>query len=183
MCGIVGFLAKKPEFVQSLGEHVVPMLTCMGDRGPDSAGLAVFGEPVDPSLRRFSLYVPDRRFDWSTFEQQLASRIGGQIELSALENHAVLISSVEPVRLKAWLTETHPGAALAFDRSSHRRLQRRRSSDGHRSAIPLHSVPRDSCRRTHANGDGIGRVARARSPLHGGRGFLLGPQRLAVESV
>ena len=112
MCGIVGFLAKKPEFVQSLGEHVVPMLTCMGDRGPDSAGLAVFGEPVDPSLRRFSLYVPDRRFDWSTFEQQLASRIGGQIELSGLENHAVLISSVEPVRLKAWLTETHPALHL-----------------------------------------------------------------------
>ncbi|MEK6260384.1 MAG: amidophosphoribosyltransferase [Planctomycetota bacterium] len=112
MCGIVGFLAKKTELRSSLGEFVVPMLTCMGDRGPDSAGLAVFGDPVKPELRRFNLHAPDRRFDWATFEEQLGTRIGGPNELSALENHAVLISSVEPVRFKAWLAESYPALHL-----------------------------------------------------------------------
>lgn len=108
MCGIVGFLAKKPEFVQSLGEQVVPMLTCMGHRGPDSAGLAVFSEPVEPSLRRFNVYAPSRLFDWGLFEQQLASRIGGEMELSALENHATVIASTNAVWFRAWLSEAYP---------------------------------------------------------------------------
>ena len=112
MCGIVGFLAKKTELRSSLGEFVVPMLTCMGDRGPDSAGLAVFGDPVEPELRRFNLHAPDRRFDWATFEEQLGARLGGPNELSALENHAVLISPVEPVRFKAWLAESYPALHL-----------------------------------------------------------------------
>ena len=112
MCGIVGFLAKNIELRRSLGEFVVPMLTCMGDRGPDSAGLAVFGDPVEPELRRFSLHVPDRRFDWASFEEQLDVRLGGPNELSAVENHAVLISPAEPVRFKAWLAENYPALHL-----------------------------------------------------------------------
>ena len=112
MCGIVGFLAKKPELCRSLGEHVVPMLTCMGDRGPDSAGLAVFGDPVEAALRRFSLYAPSRSFDWTALEQQLTAQLGGQTELSALENHATVISSANPMRFKEWLNETHPALHL-----------------------------------------------------------------------
>lgn len=112
MCGIVGFLAKQPEFCRTLGEQVVPMLTCMGDRGPDSAGLAVFADPVESSLRKFSLYAPSRLFDWGSFEQQLTSRVGGEIELSALENHATVIASANPVRFKAWLAESYPDLHL-----------------------------------------------------------------------
>ena len=112
MCGIVGFLAKKTELRSVLGEFVVPMLTCMGDRGPDSAGLAVFGDPVEPALRRFNLHAPDRQFDWAIFEEQLGTRLSRPNELSALENHAVLISPVEPVRFKAWLAESYPALHL-----------------------------------------------------------------------
>ena len=84
MCGIVGFLAKNTDLRRSLGEFVVPMLNCMGDRGPDSAGLAVFGDPVDPELRRFNLHAPDRRFDWPTFKEQFGNRLGGRLELNSL---------------------------------------------------------------------------------------------------
>src|SRR4029079_5229798 len=58
MCGIVGLLIKKPSLRSSLGELVTPMLTCMGERGSDSAGLAVFSDHPADSLRRFSLYSP-----------------------------------------------------------------------------------------------------------------------------
>ena len=46
MCGIVGLLLKKNDSRKSLGKFVTPMLDCMETRGPDSAGLAVFHEPL-----------------------------------------------------------------------------------------------------------------------------------------
>ena len=49
MCGIVGLLLKKPALREQLGELMVPMLIGMTERGPDSAGLAVF---TDAGRRR-----------------------------------------------------------------------------------------------------------------------------------
>lgn len=44
MCGIVGLHLKVPELYPRLGEHLVPMLEAMTTRGPDSAGVALYGE-------------------------------------------------------------------------------------------------------------------------------------------
>jgi glutamate synthase domain-containing protein 1 len=108
MCGIVGFLAKRTELRSSLGELVTPMLTCMGDRGPDSAGLAIFGEPAPTQMRRFSLYVPDRQFAWTGLEERLREEIGEFVALDVRENHAVLVADIEPARFKSWLAEHYP---------------------------------------------------------------------------
>ena len=43
MCGIVGLLVKKPELREQLGELMMPILLGMTWRGPESAGMAVFG--------------------------------------------------------------------------------------------------------------------------------------------
>ena len=55
MCGIVGLLVKKPALRPRLGELMVPMLIGMTERGPDSAGLAVFTEPLGENERKISL--------------------------------------------------------------------------------------------------------------------------------
>ncbi|MFT0175185.1 amidophosphoribosyltransferase, partial [Paraburkholderia mimosarum] len=57
MCGIVGLLVKTPALRERLGELMVPMLIGMTERGPDSAGLAVFGREVGASQRKLSLYA------------------------------------------------------------------------------------------------------------------------------
>lgn len=57
MCGIVGLLLKNPELRPRLGELMVPMLVGMTERGPDSAGLAVFTEPAADSMYKLSLYA------------------------------------------------------------------------------------------------------------------------------
>ena len=44
MCGIVGLFAKRPAMETELGLHLSRMLATMRDRGPDSAGFAVFGD-------------------------------------------------------------------------------------------------------------------------------------------
>ncbi len=46
MCGIVGFFAKHGEHAE-IGRTVLGMLRALGCRGPDSAGVALFGVPDD----------------------------------------------------------------------------------------------------------------------------------------
>ncbi|MGH6793538.1 MAG: glutamine amidotransferase, partial [Methyloceanibacter sp.] len=43
MCGIVGLFIKDPKLEPELGRLTAGMLATMSDRGPDSAGFAVYG--------------------------------------------------------------------------------------------------------------------------------------------
>jgi len=47
MCGIVGFLDKTKNEKASVGQTVLKMLSALGCRGPDSAGVALYGSPRD----------------------------------------------------------------------------------------------------------------------------------------
>ena len=44
MCGIVGLYLKNPALESKLGELFEPMLIAMTERGPDSAGFAIYGD-------------------------------------------------------------------------------------------------------------------------------------------
>ncbi|MBM4723489.1 glutamine amidotransferase [Rhodococcus hoagii] len=46
MCGIVGLHLREPSLYPRLGELLTGMLGQMVDRGPDSAGMAIYGDPV-----------------------------------------------------------------------------------------------------------------------------------------
>lgn len=93
MCGIVGFAAKRADGRRQLGRLVAPMLACMGDRGPDSAGLAVFSEQGDPRRYRYSLFA-EGGTDWDG----LAGRFpDGNVE--AIGRCAVLSTSAAPDRV------------------------------------------------------------------------------------
>ena len=108
MCGIVGLLVKQPELRAALGEFVTPMLVCMGTRGPDSAGLAVFSDPVQGSRRRFSLYIRDQQFDWQQLVGMLERDTQCQAHLDATANHAVITTELPAAALKEWLARNHP---------------------------------------------------------------------------
>jgi len=112
MCGIVGLLLKHDEDYSSLGRLMRPMMDCMAERGPDSAGLAVFSDPVDIGLHRFNLFIPDRRFDWQSLLKKLQQQTGAEGQISAQGNHAILVSSIEPDALKAWVAECDPALHL-----------------------------------------------------------------------
>jgi len=58
MCGIVGLFAKSPELEERLGVHLVHMLAQMSDRGPDSAGVAIYRDPVPEGMSKL---LVDRR--------------------------------------------------------------------------------------------------------------------------
>ena len=47
MCGIVGLFLKDKTLEPKLGAMLSDMLVIMTDRGPDSAGIAIYGAPSD----------------------------------------------------------------------------------------------------------------------------------------
>ena len=94
MCGIVGLLLKKPALRSQLGELMVPMLIGMTERGPDSAGLAVFTEPLPAGQRKISVYsgLTDEGADynWTALIDALNSELKVQARASIKANHAVI---------------------------------------------------------------------------------------------
>jgi amidophosphoribosyltransferase len=110
MCGIVGLLIKNPSLRESLGELTVPMLTGMAERGPDSAGLAVFTQPVEG--RKYSLYSGKTAIAWDGLAHQLQAAIGGQAKVQSRGNHAVLVSDQSPASVKTWIREQYPAVHI-----------------------------------------------------------------------
>ncbi|MGA9915367.1 MAG: amidophosphoribosyltransferase [Paraburkholderia sp.] len=112
MCGIVGLLVKTPALRAQLGQLMVPMLIGMTERGPDSAGLAVFGGVVGESQRKLSLYAGftdlGNEFNWNAMLETLNDAIEVNAHVEAKGNHAVLTVNGNVGAVKAWLMEHLP---------------------------------------------------------------------------
>jgi len=107
MCGIVGLLVKKPALRLRLGELMLPMLIGMTERGPDSAGMAVFTEPVADGLHKLSLFsgagAAGAKYDWAALEAKLRASCDPAARLFVKANHAVLGIARPVAEVKAWL--------------------------------------------------------------------------------
>jgi glutamate synthase domain-containing protein 1 len=102
MCGIVGLLLKNRALRPRLGEFMVPMLVGMTERGPDSSGMAVFGERAADQRRKLSLYCADPSFAWRHLEGALLEHLGdARFEVKA--NHCILTTAADPQRVREWL--------------------------------------------------------------------------------
>lgn len=104
MCGIVGLLLKKPALHERLGELMVPMLIGMTERGPDSAGMAVFGPPLPGQPRKISLYSgltdDGAAYDWVGLVDAINAALKVHATPAIKGNHAVLRfeGQAEPVK-------------------------------------------------------------------------------------
>lgn len=113
MCGLVGLLVKNPALRDSLGELMVPMLIGMTERGPESAGLAVFTNGAGKEELKYSLYAQDADFNyWAKVEKDFNHHLGSKVRLSHIGNHAILISRLEPEVVKVWIDEHFPGVHI-----------------------------------------------------------------------
>ncbi len=112
MCGIVGLMFKQRESRSGLGQQVLPMLDCMAERGPDSAGLAVFAEPLAPNLRRFSLFSYEGETDWLSLHGAIEQELHRDGQIYPQGDRASLISGVEPAGLREWLSKRAPGVRV-----------------------------------------------------------------------
>ena len=112
MCGIVGLLVKKPSLRHQLGALMVPMLTGMTERGPDSAGLAVYTTPVSEGRRKLSLYSGEHVVDWSELLGRVRDAIAETHEIAAHGNQAVLTTAADADQVASWLKRHASGVAV-----------------------------------------------------------------------
>jgi amidophosphoribosyltransferase len=112
MCGIVGLLVKKPSLRHQLGALMVPMLTGMTERGPDSAGLAVYTTPVSEGRRKLSLYSGEHAVDWSELLGRVRHAFAETQEIATHGNQAVLTTAADADAVVSWLKRHAPGVAV-----------------------------------------------------------------------
>jgi glutamate synthase domain-containing protein 1 len=89
MCGIVGLFLKDKSMEAQLGAMLTEMLITMTDRGPDSAGIAIYSQDtVNIGKMTVQSDTPDVDFDKLT--DDLKKRIKGDVDIRVQSTHAVL---------------------------------------------------------------------------------------------
>ena len=106
MCGIVGLFIKDPALEPELGRLTAGMLATMSDRGPDSAGFAVYGEG-DDTHTKLTLRGPS-----AAAIKQVADKLGRAFAAANImlhDTHAVVsIEDGSLARLTEWLSREAP---------------------------------------------------------------------------
>jgi glutamate synthase domain-containing protein 1 len=108
MCGIVGLYCKAPELERRLGEYLAAMLAQMSDRGPDSAGVAVYRNPAPAGQTKITLYSADPAMHWGALCDELAEQFGHACEGDVRGGHAVVLVDADAGDAEAWLRHRHP---------------------------------------------------------------------------
>lgn len=110
MCGIVGLFAKTPETEARLGQHLAHMLVEMQDRGPDSAGFAVYRTPVPDGFVKLSLAGPAET-DWDALAGDLSAAFG-DAHLIGVGPQATVVVPTDVTRARNWLAANAPEITL-----------------------------------------------------------------------
>ncbi len=105
MCGVIGLFARTDAFEERLGERFVPMLTAMSERGPDSAGVALYRR--GNGRAKVSVRGPEG-FDFELLRKEAAAALGGEASVDVVGSQAVLHAGSEPSALDRFVSESHP---------------------------------------------------------------------------
>jgi methylamine---glutamate N-methyltransferase subunit A len=99
VCGIVGLFCKNPELEPQLGRYLSEMLVQMDQRGPDSAGVAIYRDPAPEGWSKLTLYSADPEMRWDA--------IGGDV-LDVRARHAVVLVEGDAGEAEASIRQQHP---------------------------------------------------------------------------
>jgi methylamine---glutamate N-methyltransferase subunit A len=112
MCGIVGLFIKDKSLEPHLGALTAEMLATMCDRGPDSAGFAVYGAPTSGKSKiTLQSAAPDN--DFADLAQSVSKAIGADAALSIKSTHAVLtIPAGKSDPARAAIRAVHPSVRI-----------------------------------------------------------------------
>nr|WP_237154279.1 glutamine amidotransferase family protein [Oryzibacter oryziterrae] len=112
MCGIVGLFLKDPALEPELGKYLSSMLKVMTDRGPDSAGFAVYGRGTD-GLAKVTVRLAGADAQ-ATLLDGLGARFGGALGVTKRSSHLVLtVPEASVADLTAAIAEIAPAARIA----------------------------------------------------------------------
>ena len=89
MCGIVGLFLKDPKLEPRLGQLLTDMLVTMTDRGPDSAGIAIYSGPEEGQAK-LTLQSASPETDFADLDVALAKATGAPVSVAVKSTHAVV---------------------------------------------------------------------------------------------
>ena len=112
MCGIVGLYLKNPKLQSQLGAMFKPMLIEMTNRGPDSAGVAIYRNPVNADEVKFSLAHDDTNFNWRHLEGGLEEGLKAEATIEQIGNHCILVTKAKEADVVNWLKQNAPGVRV-----------------------------------------------------------------------
>ena len=104
MCGIVGLHLRTPELYPQLGELLSEMLGEMSDRGADSAGIAVYGDPV---------WSPPGRGCVSVTDLDTVPDLGPDVDVVTVDKSFLLSADLPSEQLLDRVRAAYPEALIA----------------------------------------------------------------------
>lgn len=108
MCGIVGLFLKDTKLQPQLGAMLTDMLVTMTDRGPDSAGIAIYGDGKDAGSK-LTIQSHDPATDFADLDVFLKDLTGLSVSVRVKNTHAVLESSEQSLEvIRTALAEHRP---------------------------------------------------------------------------
>ena len=112
MCGIVGLFIKDKALEPRLGELTAGMLATMCERGPDSAGFAVYGPPKAGKVKiTLQSATPDK--DFADLAKAVERKIDGKVKLDVKSTHGVLTCHADQAdAARQAIREAFPGVRI-----------------------------------------------------------------------
>ena len=96
MCGIVGLFLKDPKLEPKLGAMLTDMLITMTDRGPDSAGIAIYSGSKD-GMGKITVQSAHPEADFKNLDADLHDAIGKPVAMLIKSSHAVLEMPIDQI--------------------------------------------------------------------------------------
>jgi len=108
MCGIVGLYLKNQALENQLGALFAPMLEAMTDRGPDSAGFAIYGDEVSAGSVKVTMRHPDIGYAWDALATHITLALDCEVGFSQNSTVAVFKIAGSAPQALACIAESAP---------------------------------------------------------------------------
>jgi methylamine---glutamate N-methyltransferase subunit A len=108
MCGIAGLFSKSSTVEETLGAHLSAMLGQLAERGPDSAGVALYRDPAPAGSCKVSLFSPEEDYPWHELGRELSESFGEVGDPEVRATHALFVVDDDGEQLQRWLGARHP---------------------------------------------------------------------------
>lgn len=112
MCGIVGLHLRDPALQEQLGALLTAMLSELVDRGPDSAGVAIYGDPTWSPAGHATVTLLDNPGPAGDLAAELTTALGVPVTATDLSPTTVVHAAIDYETLVAAAESAVPAARL-----------------------------------------------------------------------
>jgi len=108
MCGIVGLFLKDKKLEPELGNMLTDMLITMTNRGPDSAGIAIYGDDTDGNSK-LTVQSDNPAKDFKGLKKAIKKATGIKASVTKKDTHAILeMPTDDATKVRAALKTIRP---------------------------------------------------------------------------